>query len=105
MHAIEEGDPASIDFCRFLINTDIKNPDFLTTNSETKSKFDRDVIVSQTTTNPTIGPLRVKTGKKGFVWMGIIHKNLIRPYFLPQNFNGATYENFLGKQVVLPWPR
>lgn len=111
VQAIEEGDPARrIDFCRFLINTDIENPDYLTKILWTdESKFDRDGITNYHNVhywNPK-GQNPKKTTERAHqtrfslnVWMGIVHSHLIGPFFMPQNLNGVTYENFLREELA-----
>lgn len=111
VHALEEGDPARrIDFCRFLLDNDVENPDYLSKILWTdESKFDRDGITNyhnsyfwnQKGSNPrkkkeTAHQYRFSLN----VWMGIIDDNLIGPYFFPQNLNGETYEHFLRNDLT-----
>lgn len=107
VHVIEEGDPARrLDFCRFMLNADVEDPDFLRNILWTdESKFDKDGITNyhnahywapKELRNPN--KKRVKGSQRRFsvnVWMGIISNHLIGPYFLPDNLNGESYENFL----------
>lgn len=112
VHALEEGDPARrIDFCRFILDNDVENPEYLSKILWTdESKFDRDGITNyhnshfwtQKGSNPR--KKNVKAHQYRFslnVWMGIIHDNLIGPYFFPKNLNGVTYENFLRNDMAL----
>lgn len=110
VHAIEEGDPARrIDFCRFLLNADIEDPEYLKNILWTdESNFDRDGITNYHNLHfwapKHQNPRRSKEGahQRRFslnVWMGILHGNLIGPFFLPARLNGNTYENFLRDEV------
>lgn len=111
VQAIEEGDPARrTDFCRFLINADIEDPDYLRKILWTdESKFDRDGITNYHNAHYWApkgqNPKQTKEGthQRRFslnVWMGIIHNHLIGPFFLPQNLDGVSYETFLREEVA-----
>lgn len=107
VHAIEEGDPARrLDFCRFMLDADVQDPNFLRNILWTdESKFEKDGITNyhnahywsiKEQKNPN--KKRVKGSQRRFsvnVWMGIISNKLIGPYFLPDNLDGESYENFL----------
>lgn len=99
-----------LDFCRFMLNADLKDPSFLRNILWTdESKFDKDGITnyhnahywaSKVHGNPN--KKRTKGSQRRFsvnVWMGIISKHLIGPYFLPDNLNGERYENFLREDL------
>lgn len=111
VQVIEEGDPVRrLDFCRFMLNADLEDPSFLRNILWTdESKFDKDGITnyhnahywaSKVHGNPN--KKRTKGSQRRFsvnVWMGIISKHLIGPYFLPDNLNGERYENFLREDL------
>lgn len=113
VHAIEEGDSLRrLDFCRFLLNADIEDPQFLKKILWTdESKFDKDGITNYHNAhfwtpkedgNPN--KKRVKGSQRRFslnVWMGIIDNHLIGPYFMPQNLNGECYEEFLREELFI----
>lgn len=92
-------------FCRYLLNSDLENPMLLRKILWTdESKFDNDGITNyhnvhfwapKENRNPNKRP---KGSQRRFslnVWMGIIDNNLIGPFFLPNNLNAESYENFL----------
>lgn len=107
VQVIEEGDPARrMQFCRFMLNSDIEDENFLRKILWTdESKFDKDGITNyhnahfwehKEVGNPHLK--RAKGSQRRFsvnVWMGIINDNLIGPHFLPDNLNGEAYEHFL----------
>ncbi|CAG4953734.1 unnamed protein product [Colias eurytheme] len=110
VHAIEEGDPVRrMDFCRFLINCDIEDPEYFKRILWTdESKFDRDGISNYHNAhywapkgqNPrkskeTAHQIRFSLN----VWMGIVHDCIVGPFFFPDNLNGVTYENFLRDEL------
>lgn len=110
VQAIEEGDPVRrMDFCRFLINAEIENPHYLRKILWTdESTFDRDGITNYHNLhfwapkgqNPR--KMKERAHQRRFslnVWMGIVHDKVIGPFFLPQNLNGISYENFLREEV------
>lgn len=111
VQVIEEGDPLRrLDFCRFMLNADIEDPDFLKKIMWTdESKFEKDGITNyhnahywapKAQGNPN--KKRTKGSQRRFslnVWMGIISNYLIGPYFLPDNLNGETYETFLKEEL------
>lgn len=112
VHALEEGDAARrIDFCRYLLDMDIENSNYLNKILWTdESKFDRDGITnfhnshfwSPKNSNPK--QIKPRAHQHRFslnVWMGIIDRHLIGPYFFPQNLNGEIYENFLRNDMEL----
>ncbi|CAG9790699.1 unnamed protein product [Diatraea saccharalis] len=111
VQVIEEGDPLRrLDFCRFMLNADLEDPRFFKRMLWTdESKFDKDGITNyhnahywapKSRKNPN--KKRVKGSQRRFslnVWMGIISNHLIGPYFLPDNLNGETYEDFLRQDL------
>lgn len=112
VHALEEGDPARrMDFCRFMINADMEDENFLSHILWTdESTFDRDGISNyhnahywaQKGDNPR--QKKVKGHQRRFsvnVWMGIVDRDLIGPYFLPQNLNGIAYAEFLREELAV----
>lgn len=111
VQVIEEGDPVRrLDFCRFMLHADLEDPNFFKRILWTdESKFDKDGITnyhnahywaSKADGNPK--KKRAKGSQRRFslnVWMGIVCNHLIGPYFLPENLNGETYENFLTEEL------
>lgn len=112
VHALEEGDPARrLDFCRFMLHADSENSNYLKKILWTdESKFDRDGITNYHNLhfwaprgeNPHVS--REGAHQRRFslnVWMGIIHSHLIGPFFLPDNLNGESYEEFLRNNLYM----
>lgn len=107
VHTLEEGDPVRrLQFCRFMINADAEDLNFLRNILWTdESKFDKDGITNYHNLHywaPKEGgnPKKIKqtASQRRFslnVWMGAINDKLVGPYFLPQNLNGEFYEDFL----------
>ncbi|CAH2086240.1 unnamed protein product [Euphydryas editha] len=94
-----------------MLNADLEDPSFFRSILWTdESKLDQDGITNyhnahywalKAQRNPN--KKRIKGSQRRFslnVWMGIISNHLIRPYFLPENLNGETYEIFL-RQINL----
>lgn len=103
---LEDGDNARrLDFCRFILHTDVEDGDFLKRILWTdESNFSREGIVnlhnlhhwSHKDQNPRVK--RQSSFQRKFsvnVWAGVIGRNLIGPYFLPERLNGDIYLNFL----------
>lgn len=112
VHAIQEGDPARrMDFCRFLLNTDIDDPEYLKNILWTdESNFDRDGITNYHNLHfwapKGENPRKSKEGahQQRFslnVWMGIVHDMLIGPFFLPARLTGIAYEHFLKEELPI----
>lgn len=107
VQVIQDGDPARrVEFCRFMLNTDMEDANFLLKILWTdESKFDQDGISNyhnihywapKDDGNPN--KKRLQGSQRRFsvnVWMGIIKNELIGPFFLPNNLNGEAYEFFL----------
>ncbi|XP_063539655.1 uncharacterized protein LOC134748795 [Cydia strobilella] len=102
VHAIEEGDPRRrLDFCRFLVNADIEDPEYLKKILWTdESNFDRDGITNYHNLHfwapKGQNPRKSNEGAHQHrfslnVWMGIMHDKLIGPFFLPARLNGIAY--------------
>lgn len=99
-----EGDQERrLQFCRFLLHSDVDNNEFLKTILWTdESKFTREGIFNQhnlhrwESQNPHA--TRVTSHQHKFsvnVWAGVIGRNLIGPHFLPDTLNGQNYLEFL----------
>lgn len=112
VHAIEEGDPVRrMDFCRFLLNCDIEDPNFLRHILWTdESKFNQDGITNFHNAHYWApkgqNPRKCKeiSHQKRFsfnVWMGSVYNCIVGPVFLPDNLNGISYENFLRDELRL----
>lgn len=107
VQTIGEGDPARrLDFCRFILNADVKDPNFFELILWTdESKFDKDGFTNNHKAHCWVpkeqenrNKKRVKGSQRRFgvnVWMSIISTHLIGSYFLPHNLNAEDYENFL----------
>lgn len=90
-------------FCRFLLHTDVDNDEFLKTILWTdESKFTREGIFNQhnlhrwESQNPRA--TREASHQHKFsvnVWAGVIGRDLIGPYYLPDTLNGENYLDFL----------
>lgn len=107
VQVIEEGDPVRrVQFCRFILHSNDEDEDYLRRILWTdESTFDTDGITNYHNAhywrekelgNPHLH--RPKGSQRRFklnVWMGIINRHLIGPYFLPDNLNGEAYEDFL----------
>lgn len=99
-----EQDPQQrVQFCRFLLETDIDDETFLSRILWTdESKFDRQGITNFHNLHywaPENPHLRRTTNfQRRFsvnVWMGIIGGTLIGPHFFPDTLDGRSYEAFL----------
>lgn len=104
VQGLEEGDPVRrVEFCRFIINSDTENRNFLTDILWTdESHFRREGITNfhnlhyWAEENPRL--TRETSFQRKFsvnVWMGLIGRYLIGPHFFPDRLNGELYENFL----------
>lgn len=92
VHALEEGDPVRrMEFCRFFINADMEEKNFLNKILWTdESKFDRDGITNYHNShywvpkgqNPRQKKEKAHQRRFSFnVWMGLIDSYLIGPFF------------------------
>lgn len=104
VQALEPQDYAPrIQFCRWLLNADIEQAQFLKKILYTdESKFTRDGVFNihnmhhWEQENPRV--IRESSHQRRFhvnVWIGIIGNQLIGPHFFPENLNGVDYLNFL----------
>lgn len=96
-------------FCRFLLHTDVDDPNFLTSILWTdESKFTKEGILnlhnlhhwSSKDENPRVK--RQRSFQRRFsvnVWAGVIGNHVIGPYFLPDNLNGEYYLHFLRNEL------
>lgn len=112
VQGLEEGDPARrIQFCRFLLNSDIDDASFLKSIIWTdESKFSREGITNfhnlhewaDKDGNPH-WKKQVSFQKKFSVnvWAGVIGRTLIGPHFLPDNLNGPNYLEFLQNDLPI----
>lgn len=110
VHTLDEGDPLRrIEFCRYLINSEIEEPNYLKRILWTdESMFDRDGITNYHNLhywapngqNPRKKKERANQRRFSLnVWMGVIDNNIIGPFFLPPNLDGVTYANFLENEL------
>jgi hypothetical protein len=100
-----------MDFCRFLTNADIEDPDYLKNILWTdESNFGRDGITNYHNMHfwapKGHNPRRSKEGAHQHrfslnVWMGIVHDKLIGPFFLPARLTGIAYEQFLNEELPM----
>lgn len=113
---LEEGDNARrLEFCRFLLHTDVEDGDFLKRILWTdESNFSHEGITNlhnlhhweKRGQNPH--KKRQTSSQRKFsvnVWAGVIGRNLVGPYFLPERLNGNNYLEFLQNdlpELVLP---
>lgn len=105
-----EDPPRRIQFCRFLLNSDIEDAWFLKSVLWTdESKFSKEGITNfhnlHRWTDKENNPHWKKqvSFQRKFsvnVWAGVIGRTLIGPHFLPDNLNGENYLEFL--QNYLP---
>ena len=96
VQSLEEGDPARrLEFCRFMLNADAEEEDFLRNILWTdESKFDRDRITNYHNLHYWAPKAEGKPNKckqtasqwrfSLNVWMGVINNKLIGPHFLPK---------------------
>lgn len=110
VQGLEEGDHVRrMEFCRFMLNSDAENANFLTSILWTdESKFNREGITNfhnkhyWAEENPHL--TKETSFQRKFsvnVWMGVIGRYLIGPHFFPQNLNGEIYEIFLRDDLPL----
>ncbi|XP_050307516.1 uncharacterized protein LOC126744202 [Anthonomus grandis grandis] len=106
VQGLEGGDfDRRVHFCRFLLHTDVENPDFLKRILWTdESKFTREGILNlhnlhhwaPKQENPYAK--RQNSFQYRFsvnVWAGVIGNQVIGPHYLPDNLNGDNYLEFL----------
>lgn len=94
-----------VQFCRFLLHTDVDDPDFLSSILWTdESKFTKEGILnlhnlhhwSPKDQNPHL--IRQRSFQRRFsvnVWAGVIGNHVIGPHYFPDNLNGDNYLEFL----------
>lgn len=92
-------------FCRFLLHTDVDDPDFLKSILWTdESQFSKEGILnlhnlhhwSAKNENPRVK--RHRSFQRRFslnVWAGVIGDRVIGPHYLPERLNGENYLEFL----------
>ncbi|CAF4895909.1 unnamed protein product [Pieris macdunnoughi] len=96
-------------FCRFLLHTDVDDPDFLKSILWTdESKFTKEGILnlhnlhhwSSKDQNPKVKQQRSFQRRFSVnVWAGVIGNNVIGPHYLPDNLNGDNYLFFLQNEL------
>lgn len=100
-----------VQFCRFLLHSDVDDPDFLKRILWTdESKFTREGIFNQHNlhhwTHKDENPRRkrLRNFQRKFsinVWAGVIGNQVIGPHYLPENLNGDNYLEFLQNDLPL----